>query len=98
MEYEGIYVDDRDSKGGRARGSERSSQKGSKFASSSMKGSKAGSQATYQTDNVDDYEYFKFLETWGHVDFSCLPFLPRIMNAEQLAAAKRIQAFQGVRF
>lgn len=35
---------------------------------------------------------------WGHVDFTCLPFLPRIMNAEQLAATKRIQAYQGVRF
>ena len=92
MEFEGIYVDDQDSKGRRAseRQSARSSQKGSKFGGSSLKGSKAGSQATYQTDNVDDYEYYKFLEMWGHVDFTWLPFLPRIMNAEQLAAAKRI--------
>ena len=58
-----------------------------------MKGSKTGSKATYQTDNVDEYEYYKFLETWDHVDFSCLPLIPRIMITKQLAAAKRIQAF-----
>ena len=80
-------------------GSEAGSERGSLVSGSEYTyGSGSGSLYTRESmgsESREEYEYYKFLKRFGHMDFTLLDFLPLIKTVDELREMKRLKEEEG---
>ena len=47
------------------------------------------------SETREEYEYYKFLKRFGHMDFSLLEFLPEIKTVDELRDMKKLRDEEG---
>ena len=76
-----------------------SSERGSMISGSEYTyGSGSGSlytRSSMGTESREEYEYFKFLKRFGHMDFTLLDFLPEIKTVDEFREIKRLKEEEG---
>lgn len=80
-------------------GSEGGSERGSMVSQSEYTYESASeslhTRSSMGTESKEEYEYYKFLKRFGHMDFTLLNFLPVIKTVDELREMKRIKDEEG---